>query len=168
MRWLLVKAGKRSPAHRLSAPRKHIRLVELITCSLRLSSPNTILGHTCLLAQILPHNCHRGAGTYTIHVLHQQGVRVYAVFAGACRTGWTPPNKRLSCGPTASALWRDVGILGAGTQRRGGKRVKTEMREVWPISSGVSNVVYLTSDFVFFFFFSRWWIPKNTGGKTKC
>lgn len=133
MRWLLVKAGKRSPAHRLSAPRKHIRLVELITCSLRLSSPNTILGHTCLLAQILPHNCHRGAGTCTFHVLHQQGAGVYAAFAGACRPGWTAPNKRLSCGPTASALGRDVGILGAKTQQRGGNRVKTEMWEGGPI-----------------------------------
>lgn len=49
MRWLVGKAQKRSPAHRLSGRRKHIRLVALITCSLRLSSPNTILGHTCLL-----------------------------------------------------------------------------------------------------------------------
>lgn len=122
MRWLLVKAWKRSLAHRLSAQRKHIRLVAFITCSLRLSSPNTILGHTCLFAQFTE------AHTHTIQVLHQHEIWVYTIFVQVCQTGWMVTNTRISCGPPRQHCG---GRWGFRYKESALERQRSKEREMW-------------------------------------
>lgn len=53
------------PAHRLSTRRKHIQLVLVITCSLSLPSPNTILGHACHRSPVFLYNRHTHILTHT-------------------------------------------------------------------------------------------------------